>query len=260
MSNELNTSTAVAPRRERSSEWTTSALGSANVAAHCSLLTAYCSASWKLAPEGAAVHIDEKTAVIADVHLGYEWSRASGGDAIPPHSLAETVLKLERLLARAEITRLVVAGDLVESNAACSRTSRDVSHLSTWLGDREVELVQLMGNHDPVQKPALPSTLEIDGWTICHGHEKIAGRRLILGHHHPVLSAGSVTAPCFLVSSNTILLPAFSRNAAGSNVATGSLPRAFRGKSYRCYAGVGEELLDFGDVATLSRRLQRLGR
>ena len=31
---------------------------------------------WHLTPEGAAIHLAEKTAVVADLHLGYEWARA----------------------------------------------------------------------------------------------------------------------------------------------------------------------------------------
>ena len=31
---------------------------------------------WRLTPEGAAVHLGEQTAVVADLHLGYEWARA----------------------------------------------------------------------------------------------------------------------------------------------------------------------------------------
>src|SRR3954466_3233144 len=70
--------------------------------------------AWGLAPEGAAVHAGARTAVIADVHLGYEWARAAGGDCLPAHSLDETLRKLACLLARAgeAIDRLVVAGDL----------------------------------------------------------------------------------------------------------------------------------------------------
>ena len=60
---------------------------------------------WKLAPEGAAVHPVERVAVIADVHLGYEWARAAHGDCLPSHSLAETLAKLEALLGRVPIAR-----------------------------------------------------------------------------------------------------------------------------------------------------------
>src|SRR3954469_24398404 len=101
---------------------------------------------WMLAPEGAAVHPSEKTAVIADVHLGYEWARASGGDCLPAHSLSETLAKLGSLLGRAPISRLVVAGDLVESPRPCRRTSADVRGLFEWLAARGVEPVPVLGN------------------------------------------------------------------------------------------------------------------
>ena len=32
---------------------------------------------WHFTPEGAAVFVGQETAVIADVHLGYEWARGS---------------------------------------------------------------------------------------------------------------------------------------------------------------------------------------
>src|SRR5512135_964083 len=95
---------------------------------------------WRLAPEGAVVHEALRVAVVADVHLGYEWSRGSGGDMIPPHSLAETRAQLASLLGRARIERLIVAGDLVESFAPCARTARDVGALRDWLAGRGVEL------------------------------------------------------------------------------------------------------------------------
>ena len=65
---------------------------------------------WTLLPEAAAVFEAEKTAVVADVHLGYEWARAAGGDVVPSHSLRETVARLDRLFHRASINRLIVAG------------------------------------------------------------------------------------------------------------------------------------------------------
>src|SRR5215212_8334716 len=96
---------------------------------------------WCLAPEGAAVHPGERLAVIADVHLGYEWARATRGDVVPAHSLAETLAKLATLLARLRIERLVVAGDLVESRRRCPRTAHDVAGLTSWLAARGVELI-----------------------------------------------------------------------------------------------------------------------
>ena len=203
---------------------------------------------WLLAPEGGAIHLAERTVVIADVHLGYEWARASGGDCVPAHSLAETIALLARLLARAPITRLVVAGDLVESWRPCLRTARDVSALTRWLTERGVDLLPLAGNHDPPRRPPWPSTVEIDGWTVGHGHRPMVGPRTISGHHHPMLRAEGVSAPCFLVNESSIVLPAFSPNAAGVGL-TSLAPSVTADR--RCVASADGLLLDFGPVSRL---------
>ncbi|MCA1684819.1 MAG: metallophosphoesterase [Planctomycetia bacterium] len=203
---------------------------------------------WLLAPEGAAIHPGERTAVIADVHLGYEWARAAGGDCVPAHSLAETVARLARILDRAPVTRLVVAGDLVESRRPCLRTARDVSGLARWLADRGVELLPLAGNHDPPRRHPWPSTVGVAGWTVGHGHLPIDAPRTLSGHHHPMLRAPGVSAPCFLVDESSIVLPAFSPNAAG--VCLASLPRALTADR-RCVAAADGLLLDFGPASRL---------
>ena len=207
---------------------------------------------WLLAPEGAAIHPDERTAVIADVHLGYEWARAGGGDCVPCHSLAETIARLTLLFGRARVSRLVVAGDLVESRRPCLRTSRDVSALTRWLAERGVVLLALAGNHDPPRRPAWPSTFEIAGWTVGHGHLPIDAPRTISGHHHPLLRAPGVSAPCFLINETSIVLPAFSPNAAG--VCLASLEPTVT-TDRLCVASADGLLLDFGPASRLVRAL-----
>src|SRR3954462_9306477 len=101
---------------------------------------------WNLYPEGAAGYEGELTAVIADVHLGYEWARGRTGDCVPAHSLAETLAKPTLLIARTRIDQSVVAGDLVESPRPCRRTNADVASLTRWLADHEISLVALAGN------------------------------------------------------------------------------------------------------------------
>jgi putative SbcD/Mre11-related phosphoesterase len=210
---------------------------------------------WWLSPEGAVVHLDERTAVIADVHLGYEWSRGAGGDVVPAHSLAETLAAVGRLFDRTEIDRLVVAGDLVESGRRCFRTSSDLKALRAWLAARAVELVPLLGNHDSQRHPRLPLTLEVGGWTIGHGHRPIDATRTITGHDHPIFRAGGTSARCFLVGPSEFVLPAFSSNAAGLNVAQGPTPKRWRGRGFRCWASSGTRLLDFGPIDDLATRL-----
>jgi putative SbcD/Mre11-related phosphoesterase len=212
-----------------------------------------------LAPEGAAIHMPQSVAVIADVHLGYEWSRGSGGDVVPAHSLAETQAKLRRLLRRVSFERLIVAGDLLESTSPCLRSRRDLAALRTWLDSQGVELIWLRGNHDPRLEPPLPRTVDIAGWSITHGDRKVDGTHLILGHHHPALRVGSVNAPCFVVGPKLIVLPAFSPNAAGLDISSASLPKLLRCVGLRCFAGTTTELLDFGPLETLRAQLRVVG-
>ena len=214
---------------------------------------------WSLAPEGAAVHVGERTAVIADVHLGYEWARGAGGDVVPAHSLAEVRAKLEGVLGRASVARLVVAGDLIESPRPCPRTEADVRRLIAWLEARGVELTWLRGDHDPRREPSLPERAEVGGWTVAHGSRPVAAARVITGHVHPVLRDAGYTFPCFLVGPATIVLPAFSGNAAGLDVRSRRLADGGAG-GLRCLACSPDgTVMDFGRLADLGpgRRRER---
>ncbi|MDG3005632.1 metallophosphoesterase [Paludisphaera mucosa] len=216
---------------------------------------------WLLTPEGAAVRPEAATAVIADVHLGYEWARGAAGDCVPAHSLAETRDRLERVFARCEVRCLIVAGDLVESHRPCARTAADVARLDVWLAGRGVELLLVPGNHDrslaaSPRPPAIAASAAVAGWTIQHGDRPVVGDRAVIGHHHPSLRVAGSAAPCFLVGPALLVLPAFSANAAGLDVATAAIPAAWRSAGLRCLAAAGEGLLDFGPLDSLAARLR----
>ncbi len=224
----------------------------------------YAVGAWVLTPEGAAIHPGERTAVVADVHLGYEWARGAAGDCVPSHSLDETIARLSAVLARAAIARLVVAGDLVESARPCRRTAGDVRRLVGWLASRGVVPVILEGNHDRGRFAAdrasggarPPASCTVDGWTVAHGHRPIAGERTISGHHHPVFRAEGHSAPCFLAGPGRIVLPAFSANAAGCDVRSGPVPREWMDAALHGIVSTGSALLDFGPLPDL-RRMSR---
>ncbi len=212
---------------------------------------------WTLTPEGAAIHVAERTAVVADVHLGYEWARGAAGDCVPAHSLAETLSRLAAILARATITRLVVAGDLVESARPCRQTDDDVRRLTAWLEARGVGLLALEGNHDRPRRASAGKSLQrtatctVGGWTIAHGDRPIDGERTVCGHFHPTLRVDGISAPCFLAGPSRIVLPAFSANVAGCDVLAGPVQHAWIDEALRCIASTGTDLLDFGPLPML---------
>lgn len=218
---------------------------------------------WLLTPEGAIYHREETTAVIADVHLGYEWARGKAGDSVPAHSTRETLARLESLLARVpgRISTLVVAGDLVESGRACRRTSDDVSRLRSWLETREIGFVRLSGNHDPYSRVGVGEfgnqgeLFRVGSWTIGHGHRPIPGEKTISGHLHPIFRFQGIGAPCFLVGAERILLPAFSQNTAGLDVLSRNGDLGIWKTPPRCVVSTGQTLLDFGSLGDLTARI-----
>jgi putative SbcD/Mre11-related phosphoesterase len=212
---------------------------------------------WALAGAGAAWNADRRLAVIADLHLGYEWARAMSGDVLPRHSLAETQARLASLLDQLPVRELIIAGDVYESPAPCHRTKQDHRALELWLRDRGIALTLIRGNHDPAHLSP-HEELVIDGWTITHGHRPSPAPRQILGHWHPSLKLGARATGCFIWNSRRILLPAFSCNAAGLDIAGLQPPADWQPPALRCAVWADTDWLDFGPLDTLATSLRQI--
>lgn len=207
---------------------------------------------WLLTPQRAAIHVPTATAVVADLHLGYDEARRRSGEAVPDAGLEETVASLSVLFGRHDIRRLVVAGDLAENAAGRQRVQEFVE----WLADGGVELAGVVpGNHDQglspvVGLPLCPEGFELGCWRVVHGHGRLPAGQLVLGHFHPCLRwPGSASVPCFLVGPRRMVLPAFSADAAGVNVL-----RERRWGRYRLAVISGGRVLEFGASADRLRR------
>jgi metallophosphoesterase superfamily enzyme len=211
---------------------------------------------WLLTPVRAALHLPTGTVVASDLHLGFGRSRQASGDAVPELLVAGILAPLATL-KRHGATRLLVAGDLFE--AGYRKAVAD--QLTAWCQSVGLDLAGLVpGNHDRglVERPDLPVCREgvlLGSWLVVHGDEALPDVPTIQGHEHPCLRlSGRVQAPCYLIGAGRIVLPAFSRDAAGVSVV--GVPR-WRG--YRCAAIVGEQVLDFGDAYELRGRLNDSG-
>jgi metallophosphoesterase superfamily enzyme len=146
------------------------------------------------------------------------------------------------------VRRLVVAGDLFEDG----RVAAEVA-LRPWLAEAGLELAGVVpGNHDRGlgdDWPLLPNGFDLGGWRVVHGDGDLPAGRVVHGHFHPCVRWRGLTAPCYLVSEERLILPAFSVEAAGVNVVGEE-----RWRSYRCGVIAGEEVLDFGRVGALRGR------
>ena len=81
---------------------------------------------WLLSPARVAVHLPSATAVLADLHLGYNDARRRDGEAVPPADLALILSPLRCVLAAHSVRRVVIAGDLFEAgySAVCEAGGR----------------------------------------------------------------------------------------------------------------------------------------
>jgi len=211
---------------------------------------------WLLTAGRAAVHRPTRTAVVADLHLGYDLARIRGGEAVPVRAVAEALAPLRAVLSEHAVRDLVVAGDLFESAAG----HEVVEELLTWLRGAGVALAAVVpGNHDRgiglhhLGLPILPGGVELGGWRVVHGHETLPGGRLVLGHFHPCLRLPpGIKTPCYLVGAERIVLPAFSADAAGVNVVGRPQWRA-----YSCHAIAGNRVLNVGPLGRVQGKRKK---
>jgi len=214
---------------------------------------------WLLDASRLAIHLPTRTVVVADLHLGYEGARQRLGEAIPSVDLAEVLHPLETAMIRENTHRLIIAGDLFENVRLGGKHL--VDGFRQWLVSREIELLGVVpGNHDrgwaEMDLPMEPEGITLGGWRVVHGDQPLPRGRVIQGHEHPLLRLPrGAEGPCFLTRPNHIVLPAYTREAAGVNV------MAFRRwEDYECQVIAGDEVLGFGTITDLRSRLAAAGK
>jgi putative SbcD/Mre11-related phosphoesterase len=206
---------------------------------------------WRLTPGRVAIHRATATAVAADLHLGYDRVRRRGGEAVPTRPLAEELAPLAAVLRGEGISRLVIAGDLFEDG----RVEREemVEELLDWLERERIELVGVVpGNHDrglggDERLRISKDGIELGRFCIVHGDGDRPAGAVVQGHEHPWFRwQAGVEGPCYLVRDDHLVLPAWSRDAAGGNVVG-----AARWATYHCCVIAAGAVLDFGELRRL---------
>lgn len=176
---------------------------------------------------------DESLLVIADLHLGYEGALLEQGVSIPRFQKDVMMERLKRLLERYKPSTILINGDFKhEFSKNLVQEWQEVNEfLDFIMSQADVELTR--GNHDNFLKTILskrgleiPMDIRLGNYTFAHGHKDVNwDNMLVIGHEHPSLGlrdeiGATAKIPCFLVTPNTIVLPAFSPLALGTDVAT----------------------------------------
>jgi metallophosphoesterase superfamily enzyme len=210
----------------------------------------------RLAHASGALWLPEsRTALIADLHLGYAWAQRRRGE-LGPMIEGGASAKLEALLAELDPAELVILGDLVHAPKPDSGEREAIEATVRRAADR-VRLTLVPGNHDRGflrDFPDLPLTVteqwQGPGLLALHGHREAAAARgihLVTGHLHPACTilddAGAAhKIPAFVAARRATILPAFSPFAAGTTLSMVLRPpvRKILGPGIRIIAVTGQ--------------------
>lgn len=178
---------------------------------------------------------EQKALILSDLHIGKTAHFRKNGIALANQIMKNDLERLSILIEYFKPEKFMVVGDLLHAG-----DNSDVDEFCVWrnqYSDLEFHLIE--GNHDRISKKLesklclnfKSEPLEINDFMLIHDFEKKHPKFQITGHIHPGFVINSavkkIKLPCFVVTENQILLPAFSEF---TGLDTKNLPK--KGKFY----------------------------
>ncbi len=178
---------------------------------------------------------EELTAVISDLHLGFEQEMNLRGLFLPKLQLKHVEGMVDKIIATYDPERIIINGDFKHAfSKNFPQEWSDAKHFIDRYSHR-VELVFIRGNHDnylsailSTRNIVLRDSIRLGNFYIYHGDKDLGLKGFtILGHEHPSIVlrdsvGGSYKMPVFAYSSkeNLLLLPALSFFSSGADLST----------------------------------------
>lgn len=216
----------------------------------------------RLTGDGAAWLPDDAVLVVADVHVGYALAAGRRGGYLPPgRSGAETGERLAAMARELGATRVVVAGDLRHSTRDLDDLERGELRAFAAAVERAASLDVVLGNHDrggAVVGREHVAPLALSAADVTHEPPTtVPARWTVCGHLHPSVTVRDETGasarfPCALVGERTVVLPALSDWAGGTEARR--LLRALPAGEWRALPVSGGAVADVGIVLGRARR------
>lgn len=183
---------------------------------------------------GALVWPERRLAVVADLHFEKATAFARRGQLLPPYDTAATLDKLEAVIARHGIARVVCLGDSFHDGEAAERLDPAQAARVKALTAR-LEWTWIAGNHDPAPPAdwggSVAEEITLGALTFRHEAEPASRGGEVSGHFHPKASVAvrgrRITAPCFVTDGRRLILPAFGAFTGGLSVLDPAISRLF---------------------------------
>jgi uncharacterized protein len=177
-------------------------------------------------PCGALYWPDERTLLVADLHLEKASFYASRGRMLPPYDSTDTLAALIDAIETSGATRVVALGDSFHDAGGPDRLSL-AARTTLSLLTRDLDWLWITGNHDHDSAATLGGRALVEtriaGIVLRHEAVPDDSGAEISGHFHPkvrVVTRGrDIVRRCFALTQTKLVLPAFGALTGGLDVA-----------------------------------------
>ena len=182
----------------------------------------------RLLPEKAIFHEASSTLLVADMHLGKEFSFQSRGIPVPQLYSEYDLSIIEKLNKAWGFERVIVLGDLIHDEFSLPKAF--VQKIGCWLDAKNFEVVLVAGNHDrhlkkinPQWRLSVRSLGDLSGIHLVHDQPAADFEGYSIGGHlHPVFELKNrverLIFPCFWLKGRHLTLPSFGSLTGGEKI------------------------------------------
>ncbi|WP_449257063.1 ligase-associated DNA damage response endonuclease PdeM [Bosea sp. (in: a-proteobacteria)] len=168
---------------------------------------------------------EERTLVVADLHLEKGSAYAARGVMLPPYDSTATLAALAAAIRRHQPARVIALGDSFHDRDAENRLAPE-ARVALGAMQQGRDWLWITGNHDPAVSRAMggESAAEIMLADVTLRHEPTAseGGCEIAGHLHPAakvrMRGRAIRRRCFALSARRCIMPAMGAYAGGLNL------------------------------------------
>ncbi len=218
--------------------------------------------TFQLRPSGAVFETSACCLILADLHLEKGSYFDQHGVRLPPYDSEETLRLLEAEINATGARCVICLGDSFHDRAAGTRLSRANRETLQRLASGR-DWIWIRGNHDndclSSTQSQLPGQVvpSITEEVVAMRHQPTGEAPEIVGHYHPkatlLLPGRKLTAKCFVLTPQLLILPAFGVYTGGLDVFHPAI-RSHVGHNFRIVLALSDRL-----VAAHPKRLLKRG-
>lgn len=204
---------------------------------------------------GALFLPEERTLVVADLHLEKGSAYAMRGVMLPPYDTTATLAALSAAILRLRPARVIALGDSFHDRQAEARLApQTLAALNLMQQGRD--WLWITGNHDPAVGARVggesADAIVLGGVTFRHEPDPAETGYEVAGHLHPAaklrMRGRALRRRCFALSPRRCVMPAMGAYAGGLNLRDAAFRPLFR-------EGLSAHLLGDGRLFRIDPRL-----